>query len=147
MGAPLDLLDRLRHLFLPALTLAAGGVAAYSRLLSTELRRVVSLPHVRVARAKGLSEGAALRNHALPLAMGPVIAMAGVDLGALLGGAAVTEYVFGWPGLGREAVVGVLDLDLPVVLGVVLFSAFAVVLANLFADIVHALVDPRLRPR
>lgn len=146
-GAGVGLLDRLRHLVLPALTLAAGGVAVYTRLLHNELSRVARLPHVHVARAKGASEARVIARHALPLALGPFVAIAGVDLGALLGGAAITEYVFGWPGLGREAVLGVLELDLPVVLGVVLVTAFAVVLSNLLADLVHAWLDPRLRPR
>lgn len=139
--------DRLRHLVLPALTLALGGIATYARLLKGELSRSLQLPHVRVAIAKGASATHALVIHALPLAAGPVIAIAGVDLGVLLGGAAMTEYVFGWPGLGREAVLGVLELDLPVVLGVVLVTGIAVVLANLMADVVHALVDPRMRPK
>jgi peptide/nickel transport system permease protein len=138
--------DRLAHLFLPALTLALGGIATYARLLQNELSRSFARPHVRVAMAKGASETYALTYHAMPLAVGPVIAIAGVDLGVLLGGTAMTEYVFGWPGLGREALLGVLELDLPVVLGVVLVTGIAVVMANLVADILHALVDPRLRP-
>lgn len=139
--------DRFKHLVLPALTLALGGVATYARLLKGELSRALERPHVRVAIAKGASATHALVVHALPLAVGPVIAIAGVDLGVLLGGTAMTEYVFGWPGLGREAVLGVLELDLPVVLGVVLVTGIAVVLANLLADVVHALVDPRVRPK
>ncbi|MBK9258362.1 MAG: ABC transporter permease [Polyangiaceae bacterium] len=139
--------DRFEHLILPAFTLALGGIATYARLLQGELSRSLAAPHVRVALAKGASDARALVNHALPLAVGPIIAIAGVDLGVLLGGAAITEYVFGWPGLGHEAVMGVLELDLPVVLGVVLVTAIAVVLANLIADIVHAIIDPRVRPR
>ncbi len=140
-------IDRFKHLILPALTLALGGIATYARLLQGELSRALVLPHVRVALAKGASETQALVRHALPMAVGPVIAVAGVDLGVLLGGTAITEYVFGWPGLGREAVLGVLELDLPVVLGVVLVTGVAVVLANLAADVVHAAVDPRVRPK
>lgn len=145
-GAGESGMDRLRHLILPALTLSLAGIATYARLLQGELRRAFGRPHVRVAIAKGASERQALVRHALPLAVGPVIAIAGVDLGVLLGGTAVTEYVFGWPGLGREAMLGVLELDLPVVLGVVLVTGIAVVLANLVADVVHAVVDPRVRP-
>lgn len=146
-GAGAEGLDRLRHLVLPALTLMLVGVATYTRLFGGELRRAMKMPHTRVAFAKGASEATVLVRHALPNALGPVVAMAGVDLGALLGGAAVVEYVFGWPGLGREAMLAVLELDLPVVLGVVLVTAFAVVLSNLLADVVHAVIDPRLRPR
>jgi peptide/nickel transport system permease protein len=138
--------DRAKHLVLPALTLALGGIATYARLLQGELSRALVRPHVRVALAKGASEMQALVRHALPIAVGPIIAIAGVDLGVLLGGTAITEYVFGWPGLGREAVLGVLELDLPVVLGVVLVTGVSVVLANLVADIAHAGIDPRMRP-
>jgi len=140
-------IDRLKHLVLPALTLALGGVATYSRLLQGELSRALELPHVRVAMGKGSSGEPSRVYHSFPLAVGPVIAIAGVDLGVLLGGTAMTEYVFGWPGLGREAVLGVLELDLPVVLGVVLVTGIAVVLANLLADVLHAFVDPRVRPK
>lgn len=140
-------IDRAKYLVLPALTLALGGIATYARLLKAELSRAAERPHVRVAIAKGASASHALVVHALPLAVGPIIAIAGVDLGVLLGGAAITEYVFGWPGLGREAVLGVLELDLPVVIGAVLVTGIGVVLANLLADIIHAIVDPRVRPK
>jgi peptide/nickel transport system permease protein len=140
-------IDRTKHLVLPALTLALAGIATYARLLQGELSRTLVRPHVRVALAKGASDTHALVYHALPIAVGPVIAVAGVDLGVLLGGTAITEYIFGWPGLGREAVLGVLELDLPVVLGVVLVTGVAVVLANLVADVVHAVMDPRVRPK
>ena len=140
-------IDRFKHLILPAMTLSIGGVATYARLLHGELSQALVRPHVRVALAKGASETQALVRHALPIAVGPIIAVAGVDLGVLLGGTAITEYVFGWPGLGREALLGVLELDLPVVLGVVLVTGIAVVLANLVADIVHAAIDPRVRPK
>jgi len=139
--------DRLWHLILPALTLALGGVATYARLLHGELGRVQNMPHIRVARAKGASEMTAMVRHGFPIALGPIIAVLGVDLGVLLGGTAMTEYVFGWPGLGREAVLGVLELDLPLVLGVVFVTGVAVVVANLIADITHAILDPRVRPQ
>jgi peptide/nickel transport system permease protein len=77
----------------------------------------------------------------------PVVTLAGLDLGALLGGAAVTETIFGWPGMGREAVLGVMNVDLPVVLGVVLVSAIVILLANLLADIAYSVLDPRVRTR
>lgn len=140
-------LDRFQHLILPALTLALGGVATYARLLHGELARVQGMPHIRVARAKGASETNAMVRHGFPIAVGPIIAVMGVDLGVLLGGTAMTEYIFGWPGLGREAVLGVLELDLPLVLGVVFVTGIAVVCANLIADIVHAILDPRVRPQ
>ena len=90
-GAGESGVDRLQHLILPAMTLALGGIATYARILQGELARTLALPHVRVAIAKGASDDRALVNHALPLAVGPIVAIAGVDLGVLLGGAAITE--------------------------------------------------------
>lgn len=145
-GAGAPGLDRLWHLVLPTLTLMIVGAFAYTRLFAGELRRASEMPHHKTALAKGASRGRALYVHALPNALGPVIAYWTVDLGALLSGAAPVEYVFGWPGMGREAMLAVLELDLPVVLGVVLVASLAVSLTNFFADLVHVLVDPRLRP-
>ena len=85
--------------------------------------------------------------HALRNALTPVVTLVGLDLGVLLGGAAVTETVFSWPGLGREAVLGVMQLDLPVVLGVVLLVSITISVANLLVDIVYSLLDPRVRAR
>ena len=83
--------------------------------------------------------------HALRPAHGGVVALVGLELGALLGGAAVTESIFAWPGLGREVLRAILDVDVPVILGIVLVSALAIALANLVADLVHLWLDPRLR--
>jgi ABC-type dipeptide/oligopeptide/nickel transport system permease component len=137
--------DRLRHLALPAITLAAAGIAGYARLVSVELQEVMAADYIRTARAKGLSPRAVLLRHGLRNALLPVVTLMGVDLGVLLGGAVVTETVFGWPGLGREAVLAILNVDLPVVLGVVLVGAVAVVLASLVVDAVVAALDPRIR--
>jgi len=138
-------LARLYHLILPALTLAVGGIAYSARLTRGELGEALGEPFMRTARAKGLSPTAAALRHGLRNALGPVIALLGVELGGLLGGVILVESIFGWPGLGREAVVALYSLDLPVVLGVVLVSAVAVALANLLADLVHLVLDPRIR--
>ena len=137
--------DRLRHLALPALTLAITGLAAQVRVLRDELRLTLASDHVRAARARGLSERAIVWRHALRPALGPFIAVAGLDLGALLGGAIVVESIFAWPGLGRETLLAVADLDLPVILGITLVAALAVSLASLAADLIHAWLDPRVR--
>jgi peptide/nickel transport system permease protein len=138
-------LDRLHHLVLPALTLATLGIAYYARLVRTELVDTLGEDYVRTARAKGLSERDVIIRHALRNAVGPLVALIGIDLGVLLGGAVVTEYIFAWPGLGREVVQAILEVDLPLVLGVVLVSAFVIAVANLLADLVHLWIDPRLR--
>jgi peptide/nickel transport system permease protein len=138
-------LDRLHHLVLPTLTLATLGIAYYARLVRGELIDTLGEDYIRTARAKGLPERRVLVRHALPVALGPVIALIGIDLGVLLGGTVVTEYIFAWPGLGREVLQAILEVDLPLILGVVMVSAFAIAVANLIADLVHVWIDPRLR--
>ncbi len=138
-------LDRLAHLILPALTLALVGIATYARIARDELVDTLAQDYVRTARAKGLSERAVLTRHALRPALPPLLTLIGLDLGVLAGGAVVTETVFAWPGLGREMLQAILDVDLPVILGVVLVTAIAVSLANLAVDLVHLWLDPRAR--
>ena len=137
--------DRLLHLALPAATLATVGVAYYARLVRAELIDILPADFVRTARAKGVPEGRVVLRHALRPALGGVVALVGLELGALLGGAVVTESIFAWPGLGREVLRAILDVDVPVILGIVLVSALAIALANLLADLVHLWLDPRLR--
>jgi peptide/nickel transport system permease protein len=138
-------IDRLRHLFLPAFTLAVTGIAYYARLVRGEMIEVLQEDYVRTARAKGVPASSVIWRHAFRNAFVPVVTLIGLDLGVLLGGAVVTEYIFGWPGLGREAVNGILNVDLPIILGVVIFSAFAILVANILVDIAYALLDPRVR--
>ncbi|HEY0193047.1 MAG TPA: ABC transporter permease [Kofleriaceae bacterium] len=138
-------LDRLAHLVLPAVTLAAAGVAYYSRVVRGELIDVLAEDYVRTARAKGLPERLVVGRHALRNALGPLASLVGVDLGVLLGGAVVIETIFGWPGLGRELLQAVLELDLPLIAGLVIAAAVAIALANLIADLIAVWLDPRLR--
>jgi peptide/nickel transport system permease protein len=138
-------LDRLWHLFLPALTLAAGGTALYTRIVRGDLIETLGEDYVRTARAKGLSPWRVVVRHALRNALLPLVTLVALDLGVMLGGAVVTEYIFGWPGIGREAVLGIFAFDLPVILGVVMFAAVAIVLMNLLVDLVYAWLDPRVR--
>ncbi len=138
-------LDRLVHLILPALTLALGGIAYYARISRMELVETLGQDYVRTARSKGLSERAVLVRHALRPALPPLVTLAGLDLGILVGGSVVTETVFAWPGLGREMLQAILDVDMPVILGVVLVTAIAVAVANLAVDLAHLWLDPRLR--
>ena len=100
---------------------------------------------IRTARAKGLTEGRITLRHALRSSPTPIVSQFGVDLGGLLGGAIVTEVVFGLPGLGREAVQAIQAQDLPVIMGITILSAVLVVAANLVVDLVQALLDPRVR--
>ncbi|MEO8706058.1 MAG: ABC transporter permease [Kofleriaceae bacterium] len=139
--------DRIAHLILPALTLASGGVAYYARITRSELGETLSEDYVRTARSKGLPERTVVLRHALRPALGPIITLVGLDLGVLAGGAVVTESVFAWPGLGRETLQAILDVDMPVVLGVVIVAAVAIAVANLAVDLVQLYIDPRLRDR
>ena len=138
-------LDRLWHLVLPALALAAAGTAYYARVVRTELGEALDADHVRTARAKGLPEWRVVLRHGLRGALGPLVTIAGLDLGGLLGGAVVAESIFAWPGLGRELLVASTELDVPVILGIVLVGALAISLANLAADLVVLALDPRTR--
>jgi peptide/nickel transport system permease protein len=137
--------DRLWHIFLPALTLAAGGTALYTRIVRSDLIEALGEDYVRTARAKGLPRSRVLLHHALRNALLPLVTLIALDLGTLLGGAVVTEFIFSWPGIGREAVLGIFNLDLPVILGVVLFAATAIVVVNLLVDVAYAWLDPRVR--
>ena len=134
-----------QHLILPWLTLAIVSAAAYSRLTRGSLLEVLGEDYVRTARAKGLSERRVVYQHALRSALTPVVTQLGIDVGALLGGAVVTETVFGLPGLGQLAVQSVTTQDLPVVIGIVLVAAFFVVVANIVVDFFYAILDPRVR--
>lgn len=139
--------DRLHHLVLPAMTIATMGIAFTARVVRSELIETLAQDYVRTARAKGLPERTVVLGHALRPAAGPLITLIGIDLGVLLGGAVVTETIFAWPGLGREILQAILDVDIPLILGVVLVAAVAVAIANLLVDLAHVWLDPRLRER
>jgi len=134
-----------RFLVLPWLSIALVTAATYSRLTRSAMLDVLEEDYVRTARAKGLTEGRITYRHVLRSSLTPVVSQFGIDLGGLLGGAIVTEVVFGLPGLGREAVQAITTQDLPIVMGVTILSAVLVVAANLGVDLVHALLDPRVR--
>ena len=137
--------SRLHHLVLPAFTLAAVGIAYYARVVRSEMIDVLGEDFIRTARAKGVAERDVVVKHALRNALGPLVTLIGLDLGVLLGGAVVTEFIFAWPGLGRELLQATLELDLPLILGVVLVAAIAIAFANLLVDLVYLWLDPRLR--
>jgi peptide/nickel transport system permease protein len=134
-----------QHLILPAITLGTGGAAYYARLLRSQLIEVMRQEYIRTGRAKGLSPATLIRRHALPNASLPLVTAIGIDLGHLLGGAMVTESLFGWPGLGQGAFEAIASLDVPMLMGTVLFGATAIVVANLLTDGLLPWIDPRLR--
>lgn len=137
----------LAHLVLPAITLGILGSGWYSRMMRSSMIEVLRADYIRTARAKGLSRGRVVFRHALPNAILPVIAMIGIDIGIFMGGIVVVESVFGWPGIGQLAWQAIQRVDIPIIMGVTLVSAFAIVLGNLLADLVTPLIDPRIRLR
>ncbi|WP_019586660.1 ABC transporter permease [Deinococcus apachensis] len=142
---PLGGYGGLSHLFLPALTLGLGGAGWYARVLRSSMLDVLSRDFVRTARAKGVAPRGVILRHALRNAITPVVTMIGLDIGAFMGGVVVVESVFGWPGLGRLVWDAIRVVDIPVIVGVVIFSALVITLANLLADLVQLLIDPRTR--
>ena len=139
--------DVARHMFLPALVLAASEIALITRIARTGILAEMSSDYVRVAQAKGLSPTGALMHHALRNALLPVVTVVGTRIGFLFSGAVLVETVFGWPGLGRLVLSAAQTRDHPLLLGMVLLVAFSLVLANLVTDLVYARVDPRIRYR
>jgi peptide/nickel transport system permease protein len=134
-----------QHLILPWLTLAFVSAATYSRLTRASLLDVLGEDYITTARSKGLSQRRVVYHHGLRSALTPVVTQLGVDVGALLGGAVVTESIFGLPGLGQLALQSVTTQDLPVIVGVVLIAAVFVVIANIVVDMLYAVLDPRVR--
>ncbi len=132
------------HLTLPWVVLAVASAAIYTRMTRGQLLEVLGDDFVRTARAKGLPERRVVLHHALRNALLPIVTIFGLDLGALLGGAVITEKIFSMQGLGSLLIDSVGNLDLPVVLGVTLFSAFLIVLANLVVDLAYGWLDPRV---
>src|ERR671935_1773789 len=137
----------LRSLLLPATTLGLALAAVVTRTLRSSLLEALSEDWVRTARAKGLSEDAVIYGHVLKNALIPVVTVVGLQLGTLIGGAVITEYVFALPGVGRLVVDAVFARDYPLVQGVVLLIAVGFILSNLVVDIVYAWLDPRIRIR
>ncbi|MDW6024830.1 ABC transporter permease [Mesorhizobium sp. BAC0120] len=136
-----------RHLVLPSLTLGVLGAGWYSRMMRSSMIDVLRQDYIRTARAKGLARRAILFSHALPNAILPVIAMIGIDVGIFMGGIVVVESVFGWPGIGQLTWQAIQRVDIPIIMGVTLVSACAIVIGNLVADIVAPFIDPRIKLR
>jgi peptide/nickel transport system permease protein len=133
-------------LILPSLTLGIVGVGYYARLVHSNMLEVLNQDYIRAARARGLSESAVLFKHGLRNAFLPVLTILGMDMAGLLGGVVFTESVFALPGLGALSLQSVINLDVPMIMGTVLFAALLVVTANLIVDFVYRLVDPRIKP-
>ncbi|MBN9619784.1 MAG: ABC transporter permease [Actinobacteria bacterium] len=145
VGISSDPYEWFRHLVLPWLTLALITAATYTRLARTSMLEVLGEDYIRTARAKGLKESRVILRHALRSALTPITTQFGVDVGVALGGAILTESVFGLPGLGWESVHAIGNQDLPVIIGIVIVAAAAVILANIIVDMMYAVLDPRVK--
>ncbi|HEY7141934.1 MAG TPA: ABC transporter permease [Methylomirabilota bacterium] len=142
-----DPVNGLRSLALPAVTLGLALAAVITRTLRSSLIEALSEDYVRTGRAKGLSEGTVLGRHALKNSLIPVVTVLGLQLGGLIGGAVITEYVFALPGVGRLVVDAVFARDYPLVQGVVLLIALSYIVTNLVVDVAYGWLDPRIRYR
>ena len=135
----------MKALTLPAIALALPQAAILARVMRSSLLDMLGEDFIRTARAKGLTRARVVLAHALPNAVLPVIAMIGIDIGIFMGGIVVVESVFGWPGIGQLAWQAIQRVDIPIIMGVTLVSALAIVLGNLLADLVAPFIDPRIK--
>jgi peptide/nickel transport system permease protein len=135
------------HLVLPALTLGILGAGWYARMMRSSMIDVLRQDYMRTAKAKGLRPGVVLAVHAIPNAILPIIAMIGIDIGIFMSGIVVVESVFGWPGIGQLAWQAIQQIDIPIIMGVTLVSACAIIIGNLIADLIAPLIDPRIKLR
>lgn len=145
LGGEEDILDLFRHLILPTMVLALVLVAQWSRYSRSSFLEVIHQDYIRTAKSKGLSGGRILLRHAFPNAVAPLIALAGIQLPWLFSGALVTETIFGWPGMGRLFVDALTMKEYPVLMGMIMITAMFVIIGNLVADVINALIDPRIR--
>jgi peptide/nickel transport system permease protein len=144
---PLGGYGSFAHLVLPSLTLGVLGAGWYSRMMRSAMLDVLRQDYMRTARAKGLSAWRVVLAHALPNALLPIIAMIGIDIGLFMSGIVVVESVFGWPGIGQLTWQAIQRVDIPIIMGVTLVSAVAIVLGNLLADLIAPFIDPRIKLR
>ncbi|MEV6960879.1 ABC transporter permease [Streptomyces sp. NPDC051207] len=135
----------LGGMILPWVTLAFLYAAMYARITRATMLEILGEDYIRTARAKGLREQVVIRKHAMRSTMTPILTMLGMDIGALMGGAILTETTFSLPGLGQKVLDAIKNQDLPFILGVTLITSLAVLVANLVVDILYAVIDPRVR--
>jgi peptide/nickel transport system permease protein len=140
-----DLVDRVRHLILPAIALAVQLIAVYSRYMRASMLEVLNSDYIRTARSKGLSERQVLVRHGIRTALIPVTTQAAIDIGLLVGGLIITEVVFQYPGMGLLFVDALRSGDYPILLASTMIVVFAVFVMNLVADLLYAVLDPRIR--
>lgn len=145
IGADFSVADRLKHVIMPAIVLSSSSMAQLARYTRSSMLSAIKEDFVRTARAKGLAERAVLYKHALRNAMIPVITMLGVLMPRLVSGAAITESIFAWPGMGRLAVDAAFQRDYPLIMALTLLVSLIVILAGQLVDVLYVLIDPRIK--
>ncbi|MHC0036156.1 ABC transporter permease [Pseudoneobacillus sp. C159] len=140
-----EIIDRIKHLILPATVLAFGMVAGNTRFIRASMLEVINQDYIQTARSKGLAEYYVIVKHALRNALIPIITVIALQLPMILGGAFIIEQIFGWPGMGRMAINAVFVRDYPLIMGTTMLASVGVILCNMLADILYAVVDPRIR--
>ena len=147
INQPRSLVDLLKHLIMPAIVLSLPTMAVFTRFVRMSVLETMQHDYVRTARAKGLTSMIVMYRHVLRTALLPIITIIGLNLPIVIAGAAVTESVFGWPGMGRLAVDSATTRDYPVVMAVTVLVAAMVIVINLCTDLLYVVIDPRVRLR
>jgi peptide/nickel transport system permease protein len=147
MGAPFSITDRIWHLVLPVTMLAAGWVAWYSRFLRASMLETIHQDYVRTARAKGLSERLVVLRHGFRNAAIPLVTLMALDVPFLFTGALFTEVIFAWPGMGRLFYAAAERRDYGILMAIIMITSALIILANILADVLYAVLDPRIRLR
>ena len=145
IGAPFSLLDRIKHLIMPAIILGFGSAGLFARYTRTSMLDVMRSEYVTTARAKGLRERTITVRHIFRNALLPIVTVVAAQLPSLLGGAVITEQIFQWPGLGMLLIKRTTERDYPVLMGITVLTAVLILFSNLLADLLYAAVDPRIR--
>lgn len=144
LNAPFSLSDRILHLILPAFVLASADMASTTQFTRSSMLEVIRQDYIRTARAKGLRNNVVIYKHSLRNALIPVVTIWGLSLPSFFSGALITEKVFGWPGIGTLFIDSIFMRDYPIIMALLTISAVLVVLGNLLADILYAVLDPRI---
>jgi peptide/nickel transport system permease protein len=145
VGLPPTFSDSVSHLFLPVLALGLAQAAPLIRYVRSSMLESIHQDYVSVARAKGLSEPTVMLRHALRNVLIPLVTIVAIEVPGLFGGTVIVEQIFAWPGMGTLAITSVFGRDYPVIMGITLIGAVMIVISNLLADILYAVIDPRIR--
>ncbi|HSJ72560.1 MAG TPA: ABC transporter permease, partial [Acidimicrobiia bacterium] len=137
--------DTIQHLALPAISIALISLAGYSRFQRASMLEVLHSDYLRTAKAKGLPRRKVIGKHALRNAMIPIVTLVSLDIAFVIGGAIITESIFGWPGVGRLYITAIETIDYPVVMAIVMVIGILIVIMNIVADIMYGVMDPRVR--